>query len=280
MNKSLLIYIVALIALLLIPGCKSTKDAGSSQRLIALQKVEKQERIEAIQYHSLHYNSLSAPLSATITLDGKNNTADGQLRIKKGEAIQLSLRMPIIGSELFRLLITPEQLVIIDRYNKQYMAESIAELKGEYPFDFDYHDIEALFANRLFITGNRDVTEHHSYIDLREDDYNIFMAFEDDLGINYNFLSNYTHRVLETSMTKPGTPFALNWMYYDFKQASNRQLFPMREEVMITNGDDEIRLSLNFKSVDVDTGFNIDNKLPTKYTKVSIKEFAQIIESL
>ncbi|GHT05272.1 hypothetical protein AGMMS49525_12440 [Bacteroidia bacterium] len=88
--------------------------------------------------------TLSSNLKVTFTQDNQTSgiTLDGQMRIIKGQAIQLSVRMPFIGTEAAKVVITPDNILIIDRLHKAYAYEPISEVYQLFSVDLDYYDLE------------------------------------------------------------------------------------------------------------------------------------------
>jgi hypothetical protein len=130
-NKTLTFGILLIFGLLV--SCKSTRQ------------------ITTTTSKALTYKTLSAPLKLTI-LPGSGQAAssvDAQLKIVKGEAIQLSLRMPFLGSEVGRVTITPEKILLLDRWNQRYFVTSPAELGSLLNYPLNYADLEALFTGQL-----------------------------------------------------------------------------------------------------------------------------------
>ena len=48
--------------------------------------------------------------------------------MKGGERVQLSILMPILRTEIARLEITPDEILLVDRMNKRYVRASRSEL--------------------------------------------------------------------------------------------------------------------------------------------------------
>ncbi|GHT86288.1 hypothetical protein FACS18947_6040 [Bacteroidia bacterium] len=173
--------------LLLLGSCKTNQPATS----IALAKMSKNERIESIQYQSVQYKTFSSSLRFSMKAGAKNsNTAvDAQLKIIKDKIIQLSLRVPLLGTEAARISITPDKIIIIDRINKQYFAESMETLHHIADFDFDYYSLQALFTNQLFIVGKQTFgLEDYPAFQIKEDEFSVNLNSKDSRGINYDFV--------------------------------------------------------------------------------------------
>ena len=56
-------------------------------------------------------------------------SVDGTLKLHRGERIQLSFLMPILRSEVARMEVTPDEVLLVDRMGKRYVRASRAQLK-------------------------------------------------------------------------------------------------------------------------------------------------------
>lgn len=269
-----LLFLAAIIVLF--NGCRTSRQSSS----IALTKMERNKRIESIQSQTVPFNTLSSSLRFSLKLGMKKNTVSStaQLRIIKDKIIQLSLRMPILGTELARAIITPEQIIIFDRINRRYVSESIQKLQSMTSFDF--YSLQALFTNQLFVAGKSSISpQDYNTFAWNEDEYHVKLNNTDNQGIHYDFVSDFTNRIIQTEMYKDKKKFNVNWLYKDFGLTSTNRLFPMKMTMELTVPDDLITLNLSFNNVDIDSDFNIDTTIPNRYQQVGIEEVIKLIQS-
>jgi len=279
-QKNKLIALVMLLGIaVLLNSCKTSHQAQQ----IALTKQTVEERVEMILGQALPFNTFSGNLRFGIQ-PGKNrgNMATGaQLKIIKDQMIQLSLRDPILGVvEAARVNISPEQILIIDRINRMYFAESMENLKKRFPFDFNFYSLQALFTNQLFIAGAQALTpDDYTAFDYREDKFSATLSHRDSRGIIYNFISDYTHRIQKTEVYNSSKTTNLSWDYSDFGQTSNNRLFPMKMNVTLNVPTDLFSMSLDFSSVDIDTPFELTADIPAKYKQINLDQIIKVIQS-
>jgi hypothetical protein len=276
-NKRYLILLAATI--LLFSGCKTSRQTSS----VVLTKMGKAERIESIQQQSIPFNTLSSSLRFSFRSEKKKTTtsANAQLRIIKDKIIQLSVRVPVLGTEVARISITPEQVIVIDRFNRRYVSQSIHAFRKITSFDFDFYNLQALFTNQLFIAGKSAILpEDYSAFNWSENQYLSKLNSVDSQGINYDFTSDFTHRIIQTEMYKDKKDVNLDWSYKDFGLTSNNRLFPMKMTMDLTVPDDQVTLNLIFNNVDIDTGFELDTSIPNRYQPVEMEQIIKLIRSL
>ncbi|KAA6301572.1 MAG: hypothetical protein EZS26_002316 [Candidatus Ordinivivax streblomastigis] len=120
--------------------------------LVALLFSCKSTQQPAVAVNEITFQTLSANLKLTLQSNAKRSSVsvDGQLKVVKGEALQLSLLMPFLGTEVFRILITPDEMILLDRINGQYFCETMPKIQDQLPFTFDYLTAEALWTDPSF----------------------------------------------------------------------------------------------------------------------------------
>ncbi|KAA5430790.1 DUF4292 domain-containing protein, partial [Bacteroides cellulosilyticus] len=85
---------------------------------------------------------LSSKVQLTIPNKGGTITVNGTMKLVSGERMQLSLLMPILRSEVARLEITPDDVLVVDRMGKRYVQATRKELKDVLPKKADFADLE------------------------------------------------------------------------------------------------------------------------------------------
>lgn len=117
-----------LLAVLLLAGCKSSKT------------ITVPVTPETSGY-------LSSKLQLTVPNKDSSITLSGTMKLKGGERLQLSLLMPIIRSEVMRMDITPDEVLLVDRMNKRYVRASRQELKDVLPPEADFNKLQKMLFN-------------------------------------------------------------------------------------------------------------------------------------
>ena len=87
---------------------------------------------------------LSSKVQLTIPNKGGTITVNGTMKLVSGERMQLSLLMPILRSEVARLEITPDDVLVVDRMGKRYVRATRKELKDVLPKKADFAHLEKM----------------------------------------------------------------------------------------------------------------------------------------
>ncbi len=122
-------YICLLIMTVALWGCKS------SQKAILTLPIP--QTVEEPQY-------LSSRLQLTLPEKVGGQELNGTMKMKQGEMIQISLLMPILRTEILRLEIMPEQVLLIDRLHRRYVMASRDELIRLFRRQASFCELEAL----------------------------------------------------------------------------------------------------------------------------------------
>ncbi|MDH8702484.1 hypothetical protein M2138_001848 [Dysgonomonadaceae bacterium PH5-43] len=275
-----------LFALLLFVGglssCKSPKQSTSSA--ISLESMNAEDRFNNILKSSVSYNTLSSNLKFTLKASGgRSISLNAQLKIVKDELIQISLLMPVFNSEAARIVITPDEVIFFNRMQKQYVQESTNTLKSKMKLDsnasilevlftsFDYYSLEALLTNQLFIAGNKKLSSKDwKKLTYSENDYLVKFTNVDKVNTKYHFTSDYTDRIQETLIVINDNA-QLVCKYSDWKTITNDENFPTTMKFLLNASGSNTNVDLDFKSVNLNTKFVVDNKIPNKYKRVSLQ---------
>lgn len=134
-----ILYLLLLVVVL--AGCKSSKTVVA----------------ERVVPEASHY--LSSRLQLTIPSgSGGSVTTGGTLKMKTGDRVQLSILMPILRTEIARLEITPDEILLIDRMNKRYVRALRSELEGVLPEDARFSKLEKLLLNASLPQGKSELS--------------------------------------------------------------------------------------------------------------------------
>lgn len=87
---------------------------------------------------------LSSKVVLTVPSKDAVLTVNGTMKLKAGERMQLSFLMPILRSEVARIDVTPEEVILVDRMGKRYVQASRQELKGILPKKTTFQHLEKL----------------------------------------------------------------------------------------------------------------------------------------
>ena len=127
-----------LCALLLLAGCKTTRQAGQA---------------------TSESGCLSSKVELTVPhKNGNALTVGGTMKLKSGERAQLSFLMPVLRSEVARVEVTPDEVLLVDRMGKRYVRATRKELKEVLPKKATFDRLEKLLYQAAKPGGKRTLT--------------------------------------------------------------------------------------------------------------------------
>jgi outer membrane lipoprotein-sorting protein len=116
MNRTYLIILILAIGSLAINSCKTSKVAEEKT-------VAKTQAVDTIfhnmQEHQLKYKWFAGKFMAIYKSGDKKQTFSGQFRIRKDSVIWLGI-YATMNIEVFRILITPDSIKMLNRLDKSY----------------------------------------------------------------------------------------------------------------------------------------------------------------
>ncbi|MCR5819647.1 MAG: DUF4292 domain-containing protein [Bacteroidaceae bacterium] len=160
-NKKLFFLLIISIAL---TGCRSSRNAagdGSTSTVSAdgtsgatpIAGSDSAMRTQPVVPAPLQY--VTGKLDFTARKNGKNSASvGGSIKMGRNEIIQLSLVYFIV--EIGRLEITPEYILVIDKYNSRYIRKAWADLP--YTDGLGYDAVEKFFWGEYPMQGNKSLS--------------------------------------------------------------------------------------------------------------------------
>ncbi len=260
-------------------SCKSKHEAGQ----VAIKHRNNTELISAVVSNTVEYDKFSAKLNVDLKPGQKNKgiSAPASLRIIRGKSMMLSFQIPILNAEMFRMVVTPDSILLIDRKNKMYMSESIENINDAANFTFEYQNVEALFTNRLFIPGkDKIIPADYNLLQVKQDEYTAYMSSKDRQGMTYTFTSDYTDKVRKTQIENLNKSRRMSWSYDDFVVLQNNNVFPIKMNMVLALSSDEAQMNLSYSKIELNGDFSIDVSIPKTYKRISLSNAIDIINSL
>ena len=196
--KHAYLLLLAAVMLLTFSACRSTKGldrtkghvsgttvSGTSSTAHDDANAAATALVKEITAQPLAPSCLTAKVKVDLEGMGKSISVNGQLRMKRDDVVQLSLTF--LGMEVGRMEFTPQDVLIIDRMNKQYVRAAYSEVGFLQRANLDFYALQALFWNELFIPGERNVGAHASRFRLSEASGRRALTLTGTPRLNYTF---------------------------------------------------------------------------------------------
>ena len=274
MSKKIKLLIGTAIVVLL-ASCSSTKMLKKHDFIEGMSETE---FVEDVIRNAGGWNALTAKMSLAVDLEGKGATkVNGTLRIKKGEVIQMSIA-PFLGIEVARAEISPDGILVIDRMNKRYVQVSFDEVRTLAHADLDFHTLQALFLNELFLPGKGDLTTRDaSSFKVEQETGGVLLDVKRTKRFSYQFLTQAPEALLKESLIGlNGTPYLLRWEYGDFRKLEQKQ-FPTVMKLTFAGGKKPVMASFALSRLSTDGDWNTHTEVSKKYEKVELEDILKML---
>lgn len=278
MRKHLYTYLYTALLILVVSACSSTR---SLKKEAAIGGLPPYEYVEEVIRRTPGWDAVTGKVSLSLTLDNKAPIRlGGTLRIKRDEVIQLSVTY-LLGIEVGRMEITPDGMQVIDRINKRYVQASFDELKRLSNADLDFHILQALFLNEIFLPGKGA---------LEPADAQAFMPHAEAEGarievkkgkpFTYQFYTDYAAGQLkQSSIGLSGTEYVLNWQYNKFTPLAGKS-FPGDMQVSFEGGKKPVQASFAFSRLSVDDDWEKHTRVSSRYERIALQDLLKLILKL
>ncbi|MBE6288153.1 MAG: DUF4292 domain-containing protein [Mediterranea massiliensis] len=100
-------------------------------------------------------NYLSSKIELTVPTKDAVFTVSGTMKLVSGERMQLSFLMPILRTEVARIEITPEELLLVDRMGKRYTRATYHDIRNALPRKATFANLEKMLFKAAAPNGKR-----------------------------------------------------------------------------------------------------------------------------
>ena len=130
-----------LLVVVVLAGCKSSKRLVTSETKAPVSSY------------------LASKLQLTIPdKKGGSLSVGGTMRMKTHERVQISLLMPILRTEVARIEVTPDEVLLVDRMNKRFVRATKAELKNVLSKNVEFSRLEKILMDASLPGGKTELT--------------------------------------------------------------------------------------------------------------------------
>lgn len=215
---------------------------------------------------------LTAGVKVSIQGFGKDLSVNGTLRMKRDDVVRLSLRF--LGMEIGVMEFTPQDVLLVDRYHKQYVRAAYSEVSFLRQADLDFYALQSLFWNELFVPGERQAKSNTHRFSVVNDHGCSTLTLDDTPQLNYTFVTHTDKALIEqvkVTGRKAGDKGEFCWTYADFAPFAGRK-FPRSMEMSVTGTGRNMGLTLRLSSLNTDSNWNTRTSVSAKYTKRTVDE--------
>ncbi len=258
-------------------SCGSKKAATSGR--VDMSGFSETAYLKAVVENAPEFDAFSAKMRLALSYGGENISVGGSIKMKRDEAIQLSL-VAVGIVEAARIEFTPKRLLVLDRIGRRYVEVKYDDLPFFKDSKIDFYTLQALFWNELFLPGVKHVEKGDIYsFQLTRNETQATLTAEKGKRLSYSFLTALTTGLLEESRihvsAKKENDYQLNWAYRDFLTLAGKQ-FPSSMSLALQGIEKPMKASFNFSRWDTQLDYE-PLSVPNRYKQV---DAAEILKNL
>lgn len=255
-------------------SCSSTKRmAGKS----TIGNLAADEYVREVIVRSPEWKAVTAKMQLTLTRSAEDIQVSGSLKMKRDEVIVLSIS-PVLGIEVARVEITPQDILVIDRIHKRYVRVPFSEIREKIHADLDYHAFQSLFLNEIFLPGkNRVTTKDVNAFTVRQDTSNVILEVKDATHFLYRFTTTITEGLLkQTHVGVADTEYGIKWQYGNFRELDGKR-FPATMFVAVEGSNKSMTALFNFSRLSTNEDWEGNTQLSDRYERIALDELLKMI---
>ena len=295
-----IIKIMAACVPLLLASCATKKaasiDGGIKQnadsQVVLNQKdgsMQKKTFIQMVNDNQVYTKNITGNMSLTIQTGSKEISVNGSLKMRKNETIRLQLNAPFLGFEIGRLEFTPDYVLLLDRYHKEYIKASYDQVDFLKKQGISFYTLQALFWNQLILPGIEKVSTsdlNKFDVELGENGNQIPVSYKGG-NMAYTWLADRTTGRINQANVEYKSGQAgrsqLNLKYSDFRNVGMK-MFPATQHfsfiTQATKQAKEVKLSIEMDKVKTDSDWSATTDIPGKYKQVSVTDILNKIMNM
>lgn len=257
---------IVLAVLSTLSACRSSQSATAGRDAAARAEMKAEAYRNKVTANAQRVNTLTARVKLNLNLDGRDLSAGGSLRMKRDDVVQLSVSF--LGAEIARLEFSPRDVLLIDRFNKQYVRAAYDQIDFLRNAGLDFHAVQALFWNELFLPGNKPLTHDGlARFGVSSAGDHTLLSLTDAPELEYLFLTVTKNAAIDRLTVRsknPATRGELTWRYEDFTTLNGKP-FPLKMSVALTGMGRDSGFALTLSKLGDSDGWETHTTPSSKY---------------
>ncbi len=252
-------------------SCGILKKNINNKTSLLSKTIKIQSVIDTLQNNYLDFETFHSVFSGKLIQNGKSMPLKGIVKIKKDTIILISIR-PAFGIELYKILLEPTNIKILDKIKQEYIITDYKYLEKKFQIDLDFKKIQSIFINRFFVypIGNKINNYKLEYL---KNDRTL------EISSKTNFYGKIIYHKLKTSQnnfflisnnfSQIGYEKYINILYSDFNKIKNVK-FPKNIEIKLSENNIKSYINISYKNIKLNKTLNFNFSLPNNYKTIKI----------
>ena len=262
-----------LFMLLALTGCRTSRQAETPAARI--RKQQNEVLIPLAQYPS-EVQAVTAKTSTNLNYNGIAATVKGRLRMRRDEVVQMSVTAFGL-MEIALVEFTPKGAYFIDKVNKQYALFDYSSGWANLA-DFNFNTIQALFWNRLFIPGEKEVWRKTTDFTITDAGDQRLVEPKRQRMLKCQFYTDASCKQLQQTDLQL-QQYSITWHYGQF-DSNDTYTYPTTHQVSVSGNTHTLGARIGLTGVStVDTGWKGTTDL-SRYREVELEQIMSILNMI
>ena len=279
-NIAIIPLCLAFVMGLLFVSCASKKSLTSGGA--DMDRFSETAYLKTVVENAPEFEEFSAKMRLALLSGDESFSVGGSIKMKRDEAIQLSL-VAVGIVEAARIELTPKRLLVLDRIGRRYVEVEYDNLPFFKQSKVDFYTLQALFWNELFLPGVKHVEKGNiRNFDFTCEEKYVTLTTEASKRLSYSFLTALANGLLEESRIhvnlKEENNYQLNWTYGQFQALDGKQ-FPTRMNLALQGTVKPMKASFEFSRCDTKAEYT-PLTIPKRYKEVAVTDILKQLLTL
>ena len=255
-------------AILILQGCRTPKgvtgteqptkeDAGT--RIISM--LEKRTR----SFHTMKARKVDVEFN----MNGVRDEFNANMAMYRDSLIVVSV-IPALGYEILRILCTKDSVIIINRPEKTYSADSFENYRKRYQIPVKFRDLQAILANEVFYykEGYNDRVYEKQLNTGEENSLFVIDAFKDGERITTQGIEidSGGSRIENVFIVDYASRMRLNLEYDEFTM-NGKNLFPKKIRIDMVESNSTVGVDIHYDRLIFNDSINVEFNAPEHYKR-------------
>ena len=264
-------------------------DGSDTTGLSKTQKSEQQAFLKRVLDNQVQARNIVASADLRLVAGSKDFSCDGKISMRRDEVIRLQLLLPIIRTEIARIDFTPDYVLLVDRFHKEYIKASYKDVSFLADNGLSFYSLQALFWNQLFLPGEKTVNEQmlrRFTCGLADVSATVPVGYKNG-NMEYQWKASKT----TAQITGAGANYesathgksSLVWTYDNFRSFDGRQ-FPLSQQfavsTAVTGRQQAVQLTVKMSSPKNSADWDTTTQLSGKYKKIEAQDILKKLMSI
>ena len=225
-----------------------------------------QEQLDSAQQLLQQVRQVSVPFetfSAKVKIQyedayGKQPGSVATVRMVRDSVIWVSVQSALIGLEAYRLLLTPDSLLILDKLNKTFERRPFESFQQLSNLPLGFNDLQAYLAGEpVFLDG--ELTGYNSTSE------GWVLQLSDD-GVNHMVDVNSSRQITRSILTEVHNwkPWSITLYYGDYQPQASHFL-PLYREIYVAD-ESKAHAVLTYSQIEFNKELSLPFQVPDNYT--------------